>query len=174
MIHSKDNLVGIDKVIDKIQKLLYDPLSAKGMLNIYGRADRFLKDNKTHLKVYTQNGEYIDVMYSEGNKVFFIEGSSPTKNQGRTENDLWVVCIFNVDSSGKRQDEELHQEVETLLNRKYMDELTGSAYGMDELRKVSENSIYGNFKYGDIHPYHVFMVRMRVKYYLIQNSPCSC
>ena len=170
-IHLKTNPVGIDKVIDRIQKLVHDPIVADwGETDVYGRVYKVQKKDKVELQRYVGNNEYKPMLTSEGNKVFFIQGDSPDVNLGNANNDLWMVSIMKIDSTTEREDEEAHEVVLTTLSSHFLKNVIGIEYGMENLRRVVEDSFSGNFKYSDIHPYHVFMVKMNVQYNLIKDN----
>lgn len=172
MNHLKANPAGIDKVIDRIQKLIYDPLLASwGSLDVYGRAYKYQKNDEITLRRYIGNNEYSPILFTEGNKIFFVQGDNPDINLGEMTNDLWMVCIVKVDSLDEREDEEIHEEVITILSKVYLKNLIGMEYGMDNLKRAVEDSVtHGNFKYSDIHPNHVFMIKMNVNYSLIKDN----
>lgn len=172
MNHLKTNPVGIDKVIDRIQKLVHDPLLASwGSLDVYGRVYKVKKEDEITLRRYIGNNEYEPILFSEGNKIFFVQGDNPETNLGEMTNDLWMICIVKVDSTDERNDEEIHEEVLTLLSGTYLKNITGVEYGMSNLRRVVEDSsTFASFRYSDIHPYHVFMVQMSVNYSLIKDN----
>jgi len=175
MNHLKANPVGIDKVIDRIQKLVHDPLLASwGSLDVYGRVYRLKDNGNVHFKLYKGNGEYEPLLFSEGNKIFFVQGDNTVAEGGRETNDLFMVCNVKLDGVLERNDEEVHSEVVDLIVSKYLKEYKGCRHGMNELKKLLENEVQGNFKFGDIHPYHVFIVKLSVKYYLINSDPCDC
>lgn len=175
MNHLKANPVGIDKVIDRIQKLVHDPLLASwGSLDVYGRAYKIKVDGESRLKLYKGNGEYEPILFSEGNKIFFVQGDNTIATDGRETNDLFMVCVVKLDGVDERKDEEVHNEVVGLVSSRYLKQYKGLRYGMGELKKLLENDIHGNFKFGDIHPYHVFIVKFSVNYYLTNGNPCSC
>ncbi len=175
MNHLKANPVGIDKVIDRIQKLVHDPLLASwGSIDVYGRVYRIKENGKTQFKLFSGNGEYQSLMFSEGNKIFFVSGDNSNAVSGRENNDLYMVCNVKLDGVLERNDEEYHNEVVSLISSKFLKEYKGCRYGINELKKLLENDIYGNFKFGDIHPYHVFIVKFNVNYYLTNSNECSC
>ncbi|WP_431129753.1 hypothetical protein [Flagellimonas flava] len=171
MIHPKTDPVGIDKVIDRIQNIVHDPLeTAWGNVDVYGRVYRIQKQERVELQRYAGNGNYKPVLFSEGNKVFFVQGTSPDVVSGTATNDLWMVVIAKLDSDEFRKDEEAHELIMTSLSTNFLSKVIGFEYGMENLKRVVEDSIQGNFKYSDIHPYHVFMVKMNIEYSLIKNN----
>ncbi len=167
MNNRKTNPVGIDKEIDRIQKRIYQPLvDLWRELDVYGRAYKKQTEDGISLEVYKGNGEYEKILYSEGNKIFFVQGDKPSIKNSYAKNDLWLVCILNLDEISNishRADEEAHVDLVSLLQN----DLTGIEYGMNNLKRVVEDAFsFGNFKYSDIHPYHVFTIRMEVDYSL--------
>lgn len=174
MVESRENPVGIDKVIDRIQSKIHDPLEAKwGRLDVYGRVYKKTdSDGRIELERYTKKGEYKKVLFSEGNKIFFVQGNNPTVNFGMAKNDLWAVCSLKLENDYEREDEQAHidlvNEIQKVLGS---NSVTGLEYGMNNLKRVVEDPFeYGNFKFGDIHPYHVFMVKTSVDYEITINE----
>lgn len=175
MIYSKENPVGIDRVIDLIQKRLYDPISSIwGSLDVYGRVYKVYNDGDVSLERYVGDNEYEKVLFSEGNKIFFVQGDKPDYNHGFMLNDLYIVCIVNIDNIFRvnhRADEEVHFHVLNELSKtSVLEEIEGLEYGMDNLKNlVEDNFSSGNFKYSDVHPFHVFTVKTKVNYEIINN-----
>lgn len=174
MNYRKTDPVGIDKVIDRIQSKIYDPLLSKwGSLDIYGRVYKKTdKNGSISLERYVGDGEYEKVLFSEGNKIFFVQGNSPKINFRQGQNDLWAVCIIELSESTKRNDEEAHLDLTTEIGKVLgMESLEGLEYGMTNLKKVVEEPFQNShFKYTDIHPYHVFMLKTNVTYLIINNE----
>lgn len=174
MNYRKTDPVGIDKVIDRIQSKIYDPLLSKwGSLDIYGRVYKKTdKNGSISLERYVGDGEYKKVLFSEGNKIFFVQGNSPKINFRQGQNDLWVVCIIELSESTKRNDEEAHLDLTTQIGKVLgMESLEGLEYGMTNLKKVVEEPFQNsNFNYTDIHPYHIFMLKTNVTYQIINNE----
>ncbi len=176
MNYLKENPVGIEKVIDTIQKRIYDPLIEKwGTLDIHPKTEKRVKDEGVILEAYIGKKEYKPILYSEGNKIFFVEGNSPTLNNGVATNDLWAICILKIGDIYDTDFIESESAHLDLLDAIYdvvgVESVLGLEYGMSNLKRVVEDVFqYGNFKYSDIHPYHVFMVKMSVDYLLIKNK----
>ncbi len=175
MLFLKKNPVGIDRVIDLIQKNLDSNVTPIwGSLDVYARVYKLQGKNNISLERYIGNGEYQKVLFSEGNKVFFIQGDKPEYNHGFMLNDLHIVCIVNMDKISKnfdRTDEESHFDIMNSLSKTTaISSIEGLEYGMDNLKNLVESSFdIGNFKYSDIHPYHVFIVKTKVNYEIINN-----
>lgn len=174
MVELKSNPVGIDEVIDRIQKKIHDPLNLKwGSLDVFGRVYKKLDEKgNISLERYVSDNEYKKVLFSEGNKIFFIQGNNPTINLGQATNDLWVVSVVKINSTSERDDEKYHIElVNELIKVLGLKSVSGIEYGMGNLKRVVlEPFEEGNFNFSDIHPYHVFMVKTNVNYQLTINE----
>lgn len=173
MNHLKTDPVGIDVPIDLIQRRTYQYLLERwGKLDMYGRVYKKTdRDGNIGLERYKGSGEYEKVLFSEGNKVFFVQGDSPENNMGVFTNSVWAVAILNLDdiyADKGRADEEAHNDLVTELSKVVsMDAIKGLEYGMPNLKRVVDDAFeVGTFRFSDIHPYHVFMVRMELEYYL--------
>lgn len=174
MNYLKSNPVGIDVNINRIQSKIHDPLLSKWEdISIYGRVYKKPDNNgKISLQRYTVNGEYKPVSFSEGNKIFFVQGTRPEIYYGQAKNDLWAVCTLKLDNLNEREDEKVHIELVSELQKAVGPEaISGLEYGMNNFRRLIEDPLeFGNFKYGDIHPYHLFMVKMEIDYQLTINE----
>lgn len=180
MNYLKQNPVGIDIVIDRIQKSIYKGLTKRwSYLDIFGRVYSNVKlDDKGNeeyvLEHYLRNGEYLPVLTSDSNKIFFIQGNNVEITIGRAVNDLWLVAIVDLKSmsSQKRADEEVHVDLITELSKVIpLSDISEIRYGLENLRQISnENFEDSNFRFSDIHPKHLFMVLIDAKYSLIQNN----
>lgn len=177
MNYLKTAPVGIDVNIDRIQKAIYTPLLSKWTsLDIYGRVYK-KTDNEGNISLerYVGNNEYKKVLFSEGNKVFFVQGDNPRMRLGMTVNDLWVVSILNIEKIkgiDHRADEEVHldlvHELTKVVGQEAIIEL---GYNVKNLKKLIEGTTsFGGFDVSDIHPYHVFTVKIESEYYLVNNE----
>lgn len=177
MNYLKTSPVGIDLKIDRIQKSIYTTLVEKWTtVDVYGRVYKNQKDNGTVLEVYTQNGEYQRILFNEGNKVFFVQGQEPINNLGLIENDLWAVAVVNLENIKPgithRADEEARVDLfSALVSAVGRENITRLEYGLEKVKRVVEDNLsFENFKFSDVHPYHVFMVKMKVDYSLLINQ----
>ena len=98
-------------------------------------------------------------------------------DKGTVSNSLWVFAVVNLaivkPDITHRADEEVHSD---LLNALYdeirIEEVAGLEYGVDNIKRTVEDTFsMDNFKFTDIHPYHVFAIKLSVKYYL-ENINC--
>lgn len=176
MIIAKTDPVGIDRVIDLIQKSIDAPLSEKWAdITIYPRVYKMHHKDESRLEHYVGNGDYEAVLSSDKNKIFFTQGDSPSVSRdGMAVNDLNVFCIVNIDDTNislHRADEEVHMDLVTELTNVPGLEITGVEYGLDNIRRLVEDPFeFGNFKYSDIQPYHVFAVRTQVNYEITHKN----
>ncbi|QQO97045.1 hypothetical protein Nekkels1_43 [Cellulophaga phage Nekkels_1] len=172
----KDNPVGIDSKINQVQKSIYPILVSKwGEFDLYGRVYKIVKGNKTSLEIYVGNGEYKKILFSEGNKMFFIQGDKPTFKDGFFNNSIWIISILNIEKIKNiihRADEEVHNDLITSLSSVFsFNDIIGLEYGMNNIKRIVEDVYdYGTFKASDIHPYHVFSVELNVQYSLIDKN----
>ncbi len=173
MNHLKTSPVGIDYNIDRIQKAIYPVLLEKWEeVDVYGRAYKNQKGNNIKLEVYAANGDYKPILFKEKNKVFFVQGNKPKIEKGTVYNDLWVVAVVDLKkvrpSIAHRADEEVHSDLlNALYNEVKIESVLGLEYGLDSVKRVVEDTFsFDNFNTADIHPHHVFMVKLSVKYYL--------
>jgi len=169
------NPVGVDVEIDKIQKKTYTKLvELWGNLDMYGRVHKVTTKDGVSVERFLGNGEYEKVLFSEGNKVFFLQGDNPSFNLGTTSNDVWMICILDVNAVRPLQhrgDEEAHMDVVTILSDFMpLSNITAVEYEIANLSRVVEEPFQlTNFNMTDIHPFHVFMVKFKVNYSLIKN-----
>lgn len=176
MVYLKENPVGIDYIIDKIQKSIHDNLQSDwGQIDVYGRVHKITdSDGTIRLRRYIGQNEYEPILFSEGNKIFFVQGNSPKIEMGVAENDLYVISILKLED-GKFQidDEIVHQKMVTeLVNVFEIEDVSGLKYGMANIKRIVEDPFEkGNFKFSDIYPYHVFAVECKVKY-VLQDNKC--
>lgn len=176
MIVTKPDPVGIDSVIDRIQKTIHSGLLSKWKsISIYGMAEQVLRKKNTTLEVFEGKKGYHPITYSEGNKIFFVEGRKPILNSGQASNDLWLVCVLDINKiydTGFRETERVHLDLMTELYKAVdLRNVIGLEYGMVNLKNIIEGvSNFGTFNYSDIHPYHIFMVKMNVKYATVINK----
>ncbi len=174
MLHRRTSLQGIDRVIDRIQRGTYLNLTDKwGDLDMYNRVYKKIDDKgSVSLERYVSEGEYEKVLFSEGNKVFFIQGESPSISNNLAVNDLWVVCIIKLTDFSERRDEQKHAELTTEIAKVIgLDNVKGLEYGLSNLKRIVEEPFQNsNFNFSDIHPYHVFMIKTEVEYQITINE----
>ena len=173
MVELRENPAGIDKVIERIQKKIHEPLLNKWSgLTVFGRVyKKTKKDGSISLETCNSKGEYKKVLFSEGNKIFFVQGKNPKVNHGIASNDLWIVCSLRLEGNYDRNDEQAHIDLATEVSKVLNIEEWEFEYEISSLKRVVEDSYdYGNFKFGDIHPYHIFMMKVKVDYAVTINK----
>lgn len=166
----KTNPVGLDSYIDRLQTVLDSQLDWPG-LKVYPRAEKkFHKDGFT-IEHYDGKGEYKSMMVSEENKIFFVPDDRRTSIGGARESvNLNIVAIVDVESAYEtithRADEEARVDFIRALRTSgirpeyYLETVTG----IDEIRRALRDIMRGAVKFGDIQPYHIFMVRIDARY----------
>jgi len=163
--YTKVNPVGLDIVIDKIQKKLYNELSALWNVSLdgYPRCYEIKRDKKTTVEYYIKKNEYVSLIHSDTNKFFFTCKKDIVQNSFTTYNaELEVYFILNVQdckpSIEHRADEEVRMDVINVL----------SSIGYVEVTKKITTDITSvfsgyNFEFQtDMHPNHCFKVTFEV------------
>ena len=171
MNYRKADPVGIDKVIDRIQSKIHEPLLNKwGSLDMYGRVYKKTdKKGSISLQRYVGDGEYDPVLFSEGNKIFFVQGKRVDIEFETNTCDLYIVVILDIQEIYNTDFRETERARLDICDELYKvlddDSIKGIEYEMSSLRSIVEDSIsYGNFKFSDVHPYHVMMIKTSVEY----------
>lgn len=165
---------GIDVIINKIQSKTYENILAEwGQLDMFGRVHKKNNaDEDLSLVRYKGSGEYEKVLFSEGNKIFFIQGNEPDIKLGVATNKLYVVAIVKLQGLDSINDEKEHimltSELTSVLG---INAVTGLKYEMENVKRITGGSFQeNNFKYSNIHPYHVFIVECEVNYSIGKNN----
>jgi len=189
MLILRDTPKGIDQPIQRLQKLLYDRLSAKWGLNgdqywqAYGRAYKNQAQVGYLPEVYVGGNEYREVYYDDNFAVisFFTISDRRTFEVGMETSVAWIVSLDLTRVKpvrADRVDEEVHADVLGELRvPRFGFTLTGLQTGIDnvyreyELYRQSSGQVSNtdSIKYRDMHPLHVFRVDMNLIY---QNSNC--
>ena len=91
---TKDNPVGLDKVIDIIQKRLYDKLTPLWNIKLegYPRCYEIKRAKKVTIEHYKGKGEYESLIHSDTNKFFFIVKDN-IKQAIKLLNDIYFVLL---------------------------------------------------------------------------------
>ena len=118
MINIKDNPVGIDKVIQKIQQRLYDKLGYN--MNSYGRIYLRKRDNKT-IVTHFKGKDYKEVILNTSDIVsFFIVKDNTDIKNGDLTTDVDIVFFIDLKkvkpNIPHRADEEIRVEILNILN----------------------------------------------------------
>ncbi len=169
MIYLKENPVGIDIQIQRMQQHLYDKLVASWNCDVvsYGRVYLDDKDGSIIPKAYLQKGEYKNVLSDDtikGVHFFFVEDSESEaiSHSCMSSNNLDLIFIVNDLRKVKSDinhyaDEEIKEEVKSYIK---------SFWEMDSITKGKEalngfDASKKHFKY----PYYVFKISGSINNY---------
>lgn len=163
--YTKVNPVGLDLVVDKVQKKLYDKLTALWNVKLdgYPRCYEVKRDKKTTLEHYKGKNEYVSLIHSDTNKFFFTCKKDIVQNSFTTYNaEIEVYFIVNVKdckpSIQHRADEEVRMDVIDILSNIGYVEVT---------KKITTDitSVFSGYDFklvNDLHPNHCFKVTFQV------------
>lgn len=165
--------VGIDSVIEQLQKPLYktmnDLAQTQGKeFNGFGRVFKSKVNDLETLEYLKTNGEYEDVLGGEDSRFFFYLHD---ELNGNTDVSAKVDLIFIVDlnmlfSSNQRRDEELRAIIADNIERSRFN-LKKIILGTEHVKRiVSKPFSDTNLKFSDVHPYHVVTFQTEVHYKL--------
>ena len=169
MLYTKTNAVGIDVEIQKAQRLLYDKLNTLWNIDIsaYGRAYLLKRDKQVIPEVFVNDVDYKDVLGLDDNRFFFIQSNSSDRiSNTRYECDVDIYFILNlkdVKSANHRADEEVHSDVDYLLNQTNF-EIKSLEIGFDNVIRDFKINERDNFNLSDFEPYHIFKYVCGIKY----------
>lgn len=168
MIHLRENPIGLDAVIHKVQKRLYERLTLKWGVEIFcfPRCYPILEDGKRLIKYFNPKGKDVDnLIYAEGNKFFFTatykEESIPNQiKRYRTSIDLYSTVKLDeiYPLATGRNDNEAQTDVLQVL------EGMSGDFKITEVVKDIEN-VYKGYEHrqsDDVHPYHCFRITLNV------------
>ena len=160
----KNNPVGIDDVIARIQKYLFDNISwtASGRYQSYQRAYKNETNDGTDFEVFVKKNDYQDIKYDDNffaTSFFIVNDDVNFVKRKELSN---ISMIFQIDLSKlyhsvtHRADEEAHREVIDILKNNppgwKISKLTKG------IRKVYTEIGYGENKFDDLQPCHVFRI----------------
>ena len=167
-----NNPIGVDKLIDRVQKHIYDELSWPKKV-IYGRVFKNQVDGKKLPQPYLKGKEYKKDAFLEDDKnahVFFLVDDTHKEVSGPMfEADLKVVFMLNLSKvypdNIDRADLKSNLDAwEIISSRKDLRKIEVHS-GIEQALKGFDIS---TIKKMDIHPYHTFAIKATVRY-LINN-----
>lgn len=175
MNYLKENNVGIDNPIKRLQVYLYDRIVSNfGLSDFdgYGRVYRNRKDNLFIPEAYVNNKEYKEVLLDDRNDgiMFFSPESNSTAYGSLVIQKCDLIFSVNLDNlygSNERKDEEFRQYVLSLLNLYVVD--LGDKEIETDLNKVYEkyNGVASYFY--DMQNFHHFKIKINLKF---NNNTC--
>ena len=162
----KDNPVGLDVVIDIIQKRLYNKLTPLWNVKLegYPRCYEVKRNKKTTIEHFLGRNEYKSLIHSDENKFFFIVKDNIKQVSFTTYNAVielyFIVNVQDCKPSIKhRADEEVRNEVINVL----------STIGVADALKtiiIDTASVFRGYDYellNDMHPHHCFKVIFEIR-----------
>ncbi len=180
---TKDTTIGLDSVIDRIQRKVYK-LNEKWGVELTGYPRCYILQKEKGIKVieaYLGNGDYSgSLIYAEGNKFFFLSGESienVSENYFRTTIELYFM--LNIEdvypNISHRADEEVRVDVINVLNTIQGITILKLESSSDKVFARFNNRISQSFEHeytDDMQPYHYFKVLIDVLEYDINQTKC--
>ena len=173
---AKNNPIGIDAVIDGIQKKLFTKLTTKWSVDVdvYPRCYVIDRDNVKVIEHYKGKNEYYgNLIVAEKNKIFFIAENDHSKSdQLRYQTNISAFCIFKVDeiypSISHRCDNEVMSDVMNVL---------ATCHGLIVKRSiiVDFKKVFQGYRSDmdhNLQPYFCFRVDMTLRPYKIDQQLC--
>ena len=125
MNHLKENSVGIDIEIERLQIFLYDNICKKFCLDDFNGYGRVYKNKRNGLIIpeyYESNRDYREVLLDDriSGTMFFNTDSEATINGTLNTQDCEIIFTFNLNSllfKDGRDDEYIRQYIILLLNQ---------------------------------------------------------
>jgi len=171
MVIAKENPIGIDAVIDSIQKQLEKKLSWSNMLAIYPKCYTVFRDNLRTIEHYTSKGEYINMITAEGNKCFFLVSENLEKvdfiNYSTEIQLFFTLDLVEIKGGYDRRDSEVHKDV--------LDALDGIPDGEISRVVTGIERVYDDYTVkitDDLQPYHCF--KLIVDIYSFDPNGTNC
>ena len=177
----KNSPVGIDTVINNINKLVYDDLdwlSTNYNAIHYTAYHRALKNPNGqgglipevyNIDTVTRSGEYSEVFYDDSldaSSFFYVDDNQSTIDNGRMFNTT-LSMVFQVDLSivasaiKHRGDAEIHRVVVNAINKGIYGKVSNVVTGIQNVYSEFEQS---QIDFTDMHPFHCFRVDIDVNY----------
>ena len=177
----KNSPVGIDTVINNINKLVYDDLnwlSTNYNTVHYTAYHRALKNPNGqgglipevyNIDTVTRRGEYSEVFYDDSldaSSFFYVDDNQSTIDNGRMFSTT-LSMVFQVDLSivasaiKHRGDAEIHRVVVNAINKGIYGKVSNVVTGIQNVYSDFEQS---QIDFTDMHPFHCFRVDIDVNY----------
>jgi len=121
MFYSKENIVGLDALIYKLQKKLYDKLKVLWDydLEAYPRCYINYNEKEKDIEYYQGKKEYYSVLHGEKTKFFFTqeEAINPADTEGyESKVELYFIIDFkNLNKTLNRDDYQCISEIESII-----------------------------------------------------------
>lgn len=179
---TKTNPVGLDVVLDIIQRKIYTLKDTWGVnLDGYPRCQIIVRDNKKTIEAYLGNDEYSgSLVFSEENKFFFLAGES-VEHVSDTfyKTTIELYCIVNLKdiypNIQHRADEEVRVDVMNALNEISGINVVKVESNSDKVFARFNNRISQSFEHEnsiDMQACHYFKVLIDILEYDINQQSC--
>jgi len=179
---TKTNPVGIDVVIDNIQRKIYELKDLWEVeLNGYPRCQILVREGKKTIEAYLGDNEYSgSLIFAEENKFFILAGES-IEHISNTyyKTTIEIYFILNLDeiypSVEHRADEEVRVDVLNVLNTIPCINVSTVEHNSDKVFARFNSRISQNYEHestDDMQPYHYFKVLIDVLEYDINQTSC--
>ena len=158
MIHLKENPVGIDYEIQRIQEYLYKNLKSWN-IEAFGRVEKLDND----LLIFKKGIDYekaLGLNDSSNGRFFFLDSNLTTEKSKQLTTDIELVFLLNIKKIKPeithRADEEVKMEILNFLKKK--------VHGSIEILKGQEVLKSFETKLLDMQPYHFIKFSFEHKY----------
>lgn len=175
MNYLKENPIGIDYEIKRLQIYLYNNISNKFGLDdfdAYGRVYKNKKDRFIIPEYYLSNRDYKEVLLDDRRSgiMFFSPSSNFTDYGGLVERYCDIMFTFNLDrlyGNENRNDEEIRTYVLTLLNN-YIETLGDKEVETDLMAVYKDYNGVASYFY-DMQEFHHFKIKIKLRF---NNKTC--
>lgn len=163
--------VGIDRIIDNLQVLLWDGLllwqnAIKGY-NSYSKAEKNEVENGRLPEVFTGGKEYKEVFTDDdfsATSFFLVGNNRPIVDEVIVQATIDIIFQVNLQEIyGGREDEQAHRDVFLILKNNPW------TYSISDSLVTGISEVYSGLKidqvkFDDMQPFHVFKVSMVAEY----------
>ena len=173
MIHTSDNPRGIDAIIDQVQKVIQKNITEDFAIDfdIYPRAYKNFESANVLPKVFVGSQEYDNLLFAEGNKVFFTTADTEEVSTLQVRNvDVTMYVIVNLNEiypdATSRMDNQIETAFKSYLQNGYFHNITSIQRGLTNF--ISEFTLDSDHRTRllsiDWQPYHVFKIISNLDY----------
>lgn len=175
MIYQKQNPIGLDALIARIQTRLYNELNTLWGIELESYERCYIladKDGKKDVKRHVKGKEYELISVAEENKFFFLQKGRAIKEDAIFfKTDLELIFILDLQkiypSKLHRSDLEVQNDIEEIINQfdnVYVDSIeSGYDKALIGITYEQEN---------DMQPYCVFKFNLKVSYDMSETCKC--
>ena len=180
---TKNNPIGLDAIINKIQQKLYG-LADVWDVELFGYPRCYIleENGKKRIESYLQDNDYSgSLIFGEQNKYFFVVPNDIVKvGEQYYTTTIELYFMLNLKECKPfiphRADEEVRIDVLNLLNEISAIQVTNVIFNSDKVFNRYNSRISQNYEYeytDDMQPYHYFKLEMEVLPYNINQQNCN-